>query len=174
MIHFCAKGVTVRTMPTEPEVRDELMRLLRYANKTAIARELNVSAQAVVNWSEGRNVTEARLVQVKRLYGLPVASDGQTKSAPPAGADGATWMADWLERWEHGTAPGWAQQLTQDIIDAVTLLRGEALEKAAAASARASARALGLQIPDEPAPDNEDQTQGAPERQAKPQPRSSG
>jgi hypothetical protein len=127
MIHFCAKGVTMRTMPTEPEVRDELMRLLRYANKTAIARELNVSAQAVVNWSEGRNVTEARLVQVKRLYGLPVASDGQNETAPPAGADGA--MGAFLTRWYSDDPPPWADLLTTQIIDAVRQLRDRTREE---------------------------------------------
>jgi hypothetical protein len=136
-----------------------------------VKRQFGITGTALMNWRK-RGIPRDRVDEVMEVLAAVLPAD--TKSAPPAGADGARWMDDWLERWEHGTAPGWAQQLTQDIIDAVTLLRGEALEKAAAASARASARALGLQIPDEPAPDNEDQTQGAPERQAKPQPRSSG
>jgi transposase-like protein len=63
----------------ENDVRTELMALLRYANYSAIARELGVSAQAVKNWAEGRNTSPARLVQVRALYGLDT-----TKEAAPS------------------------------------------------------------------------------------------
>ena len=57
-------------MQLEPTIRDELMTLLRYANKSAIAKELHVTPQAVINWSEGRNVSLGRLEQVRALFGL--------------------------------------------------------------------------------------------------------
>jgi DNA-binding transcriptional regulator YdaS (Cro superfamily) len=72
----------------ENDVRTELMALLRYANYSAIARELGVSAQAVKNWAEGRNTSPARLVQVRALYGI-------TKEAP---------RPDWAEGLEDRIA----------------------------------------------------------------------
>ena len=65
-------------MADEAAVRDELVGLLRYANKTAIAEQLGVSPQAVINWSEGKFPSAKRLQQVRVLYGL-----GQTKEAAP-------------------------------------------------------------------------------------------
>jgi predicted transcriptional regulator len=71
-------------MSSEQAVRDELVRLLRYANFSAIGRELGVSAQAVKNWAEGRNTSPARLNQVRSLYGLDT-----TKETPrPEWAEG--------------------------------------------------------------------------------------
>jgi predicted transcriptional regulator len=71
-------------VPDENEVRDELVALLRYANFSAIGRELGVSAQAVKNWAEGRNTSPARLNQVRALYGL----DTQEETPRPDWAEG--------------------------------------------------------------------------------------
>jgi predicted transcriptional regulator len=74
----------VPAMSSEQAVRDELVRLLRYANFSAIGRELGVSAQAVKNWAEGRNTSPARLNQVRSLYGL----DTQEETPRPEWAEG--------------------------------------------------------------------------------------
>jgi transposase-like protein len=69
-------------MEREDDVRAELMALLRYANYSAIARDLGLSAQAVKNWAEGRNTSLGRLEQVRALFGI-------TKEAPrPEWAEG--------------------------------------------------------------------------------------
>ncbi len=75
-------------MPEEDEIRTELMGLLRYANATAVGKALGVSAQTVTNWARGRHPSQARLDQVRALYGLPVGSQGTTKESPPAWAEG--------------------------------------------------------------------------------------
>jgi hypothetical protein len=75
----------------EQAVRDELVALLRYANKSAIAEQLGVKPQSVINWSRGLYPSEERLRQVRRLFGLP----DTPKTAPPAEADEAVphWVA---------------------------------------------------------------------------------
>ena len=78
-------------MTTEDAIRLELVNLLRYANKTAIASALGVSAQTVINWSEGKHPSQTRLDQVRALYGLPVASGGNEKE----GAE-----PEWVQRLE--------------------------------------------------------------------------
>ena len=72
-------------MTTEDAIREELVNLLRYANATAVGKALGVSAQTVINWSEGKHPSQTRLDQVRALYGLPVASqDTKKEAAPPA------------------------------------------------------------------------------------------
>src|SRR5688500_17257391 len=61
-------------MTTEDAIREELVGLLTYANKTAIGEALGVSAQTDINWSEGKYPSQRRLDQVRALYGLPVTS----------------------------------------------------------------------------------------------------
>jgi predicted transcriptional regulator len=83
-IHKFSTAVYRGAVPDENEVRDELVALLRYANFSAIGRELGVSAQAVKNWAEGRNTSPARLNQVRALYGL----DTQEETPRPDWAEG--------------------------------------------------------------------------------------
>jgi DNA-binding transcriptional regulator YdaS (Cro superfamily) len=87
----------------ENDVRTELMALLRYANYSAIARELGVSAQAVKNWAEGRNTSPARLVQVRALYGI-------TKEAP---------RPDWAEGLEDRIAERLEARLSLEVPERV-------------------------------------------------------
>jgi transposase-like protein len=87
----------------ENDVRTELMALLRYANYSAIARELGVSAQAVKNWAEGRNTSPARLVQVRALYGI-------TKEAP---------RPEWAEGLEDRIAESVEARLSLDVPERV-------------------------------------------------------
>ena len=78
-------------MIPEDAVREQLINLLRYANKTAVGEALGVSAQTVINWSEGKHPSQTRLDQIRALYGLPVASPGTTKEAAEP---------EWVQRLE--------------------------------------------------------------------------
>lgn len=62
---------------SEATGRTEVVRLLTYANKTAVAVALGVSPQAVLNWAAGRNISEKRWRQIRQLYGL------ETESSAP-------------------------------------------------------------------------------------------
>lgn len=55
---------------SEAAGRAEVVRLLTYANKTAVAGALGVSPQAVLNWAAGLNISEKRWRQIRELYGL--------------------------------------------------------------------------------------------------------
>ena len=70
---------------TENHDRDEMQKLLAYANFSKVAEAVGVKRAAVANWAAGRHVTPARLEQVRALYGLPVTSGGQQKEAAPIG-----------------------------------------------------------------------------------------
>lgn len=67
---------------TEDRDREEMQKLLAYANFSKVAEAIGVKRAAVANWAAGRHVTPARLEQVKALYGLPVASQGTQKEPP--------------------------------------------------------------------------------------------
>jgi transcriptional regulator with XRE-family HTH domain len=105
----------------EREVRAELMRLLRYANFSAVARDLGVSAQAVKNWAEGRNTSLGRLEQVRALYGI-------TKEAAPS-EEGAA--VELLKRWSGTEPPPWAVMGRQQILEALESLRGDSMQAVA-------------------------------------------
>lgn len=111
---------SVRPMPTEDAIRDELVSLLRYANKTAVAEALRVSTQAVINWSEGKHPSQARLDQIRELYGLPVAPQGTTKDPRPE----------------------WAGEMESRIVSEVQANRAALMEALAAAFAEWAAREL--------------------------------
>lgn len=69
---------------TEDRERDEMQKLLAYANFSKVAGAIGVKRAAVANWAAGRHVTPARLEQVRALYGLPVDSQGTKKEAAPS------------------------------------------------------------------------------------------
>lgn len=74
---------------TEDHDRDEMQKLLAYANFSKVAEAVGVKRAAVANWAAGRHVTPARLEQVRALYGLPVTPEGQQKETPrPEWAEG--------------------------------------------------------------------------------------
>lgn len=68
---------------TEDRDRDEMQRLLAYANFSKVAEAVGVKRAAVANWAAGRHVTPARLEQVRALYGLPVTPEDTTEKEPP-------------------------------------------------------------------------------------------
>ena len=67
---------------TENHDRDEMQRLLAYANFSKVAEAIGVKRAAVANWAAGRHVTPARLEQVRALYGL------DTTKEPPGSSGG--------------------------------------------------------------------------------------
>ena len=74
---------------TEDRDREEMQKLLAYANFSKVAEAIGVKRAAVANWAAGRHVTPKRLEQVKSLYGLPVASQGtQKEPLEPAWLEG--------------------------------------------------------------------------------------
>ena len=111
-------------MSPEQAIRDELMALLRYANKSEVARALNVTPQAVINWAEGKNTSPARLLQVRRLYGLP-----DTTKEPPGPPE-----------WYEGLRAELVSEIRENREFIVAALSGRIAEAVAEALA-------GLQIP---------------------------
>jgi transcriptional regulator with XRE-family HTH domain len=142
----------------EREVRAELMRLLRYANFSAVARELGVSAQAVKNWAEGRNTSPGRLDQVRALYGI-------TKEAAPS-EEGAA--VELLKRWSGDEPPPWAVMGRQQILEALESLRGDSMQAVADRIGTELAEELLPQLLAEQARESSRPPQGGPAKPARP------
>ena len=106
-------------MPNENEVREELVGLLRYANATAIAEQLGVSPQAVINWSKGKHPSERRLNAIKRLYGLPVASQGTKKDGLPSEDDRPLMISDVVGVIDALARSGYLDATARALLDAV-------------------------------------------------------
>lgn len=121
------RGATLPGVSDEASIRGELVALLRYANKSAIAEQLGVKPQSVINWSRGLYPSEERLRQVRRLYGLP-----ETKEAPPAEASGALeqQIAAIMTRDEVQTmVAGIEQRVTEAINRGVTAQAEEMVDR---------------------------------------------
>ena len=117
----------------EEAVRAELIRLLRYANKTAIADALGLSPQAVINWSEGRNTSEGRLREVRALYGL----DTETPPLP-------VWERRWESLWNllmlTAGASGVELEILKEIEDEIVRAGGSRSRPPAAQRRKAGRR----------------------------------
>ena len=114
----------------ENEIRDEMVRLLRYANRQKVGAALGVSRASVSDWAAGRHITPARLAQVRALFDAP-----DTTKEPP---------------------PEWARALEQRLTETILANRETVMLTLAELTARYGVeRALASQPPDEPAPDKQ-------------------
>lgn len=141
----------------ENEIRAEMVRLLRYANRQKVGAALGVSRASVSDWAAGRHVTPARLAQVRALFDAP----DTTKEPPP------DWAGVLMTRDE---LKAYADAAKDEVLNAIAAGRSDLIEAIAQGVAELIEQRLDEENDDEGRDGTPDQPPGTQEPPPAPEP----